>query len=279
MTVRMTEKINSSKSLVAYLDILGYSDLVNTEYANICYGVIDASLFRWHNYLETHKHNLGEAVKRHITLQVMSDSFIVVFNEEAALSEEGSENTRQLFLMIFLTLISYLVQDCMRGLKHLFRGAVVRSQYYQQKFDNLDSGTFIFSKALCEAHKLEKNIASVPRILVDKSVLEDLDFSLLCKESRPDRELLRDSDGFYCLNLYSSMFADIALAPILREVAGIVKKGIENKKDIEILRKYIWFANYHNELVQGIIKSEAAIPSLKEIKEDRASMLIEIPKV
>jgi len=270
-------KINSSQALVAYLDILGYSDLVNREYANICYGVIDSSIFRWHNYLEKHKHNLGQVVRRHINLQVMSDSFVIIFNEEAALSEEGSESSRQLFLMIFLTLISYLVQDCMRGLKHLFRGAIVRSQYYQQKFANLDNATFVFSKALCEAHKLEKNIASVPRILIDKSVLEGFDFSLLCKESRPDRELLRDNDGLYHLNLYSSMFNDTALAPILREVAGIVKKAIENTKDIVILRKYVWFANYHNNLVRGIIDSEAAIPSFEKIKNDQGAMLVKIP--
>lgn len=277
----MKETINSSEALIAYLDILGYSDLVASgEYANVYYAAINTSISRWRQFVERHKYDLGKIVQQHVTLEIMSDAFIVTLDQQAALSESESENTKQIILMIFFTLISYLVQDCTRAIKHLFRGAIVKGQHYRRNFESLEGGTFIFSKALYEAYYLERNIAHVPRILVDKSVLEGVDISLLCKESRPDRELLRDDDGFYHLNIYGSMFDDTALAPILQEVASIVRANIEQgNAQPNHRQKYVWFANYHNAVIRDIIESKAAIPSFEEIKAKRQEMLIEIPSL
>ena len=215
----------------------------------------------------------------------MSDAFIFIFNENSALEEEGSDNPRKLLLMIFLRFISYFVQDCLRGLncgkQHtcLFRGAITRGQYYHEKLRNLNASNFIFSKAFCEAAEIEKGVAIFPRIIVDKSVLEELDFSLLNKNSRPDREILRDNDGFYYLNLYSSMFIHTALGSILKEVTGIITEGIKNNTgNKKILAKYLWYANFHNNFVREVIKSNAAIPSFQEIKDAESAMLVEIPK-
>lgn len=279
-------KINSSKVIVAYLDLLGYSELVKTNNsANDYYAAIDASFFRWNKYLAEHNCNTAGTIQKHISFQVMSDTFVIVFNEEAALHEEGDgDSLRKLFLINFLTFISFFVQDCLRGINcakqftFLFRGSITRGQYYHEKFNNLNESNFIFSKAFCEAAKIEKEVAVVPRVIIDKSVLEELDFSLLTRKSHPDREILRDNDGFYYLNLYCSMFTDMALASILREVVGIIKKGIENNKgNKKILAKYIWYANFHNNFVKEIIESNAAIPCFQEIKDNESAMLVEMP--
>lgn len=282
----MNNKINSSEALVAYLDILGYSELVKSGgYANICYGAIDAALHRWHQYLEIHKYNIGGTVKRYVTLQVMSDTFVVAFNQQAILLEEGDDNSalRWNILMIFLALISFLTQDCMRQIKRLFRGAIAIGTHYQQDYENLEGSTFIFSEALCNAHRLEKNIANMPRIIIDKSILSALgkpELELLCKESRPDRELIRDNDGFHYLNIYSSMVGNTALASILREVASMVRLNLEMQYPPDIIGKYIWFANYHNAFVDYVVKSNAhpmSIPCFTEIKDKQSEIIIEIP--
>jgi hypothetical protein len=281
----VNEKINSSDALVAYLDILGYSDLVKGgEYANICYGAINSALYRWDQYLELHKYNIGEAVKRHITLQVMSDTFVVTLNQQAILLEEDADNSalRWNILMIFLAIISFLVQDCMRQIKRLFRGAIVKGKHYQQGYENLKGSTFIFSEALCEAHGLERDIANVPRILIDKSILNTLqksEIDLLCKENRPDRELIRDSDGFFYLNIYASVVNNTALISILRETASIVRSNLGKQCLPAIVGKYIWFANYHNAFIRHVIKSNASasIPCFNEIKDKEQEVLIKIP--
>lgn len=281
----MNEKINSSDALVAYLDILGYSELVrNGGYANIYYGAIDAALYRWNQYLEKHKYNTGKAVKDRITLRVMSDSFIISLDQQAILAELDDDEgaLRWNILMIFLILISYLIQDCMRQVKHLFRGAVVKGRHYQQKYDNLKSSDFIFSEALCNAHALEKNIAKTPRVLIDKSILSTLkqdEIDLLCARNRPDRELMRDNDGFYYLNVYASMVSNTALADILREVASTIRSHLEKQYSSDIIGKYIWYANYHDTFIHHVIASNApaSIPSFNEIKNNQQEMLIGIP--
>lgn len=280
-------KINSSESLIAYLDVLGYSELVKSgEPANFCYGAIDAALARWNQYLATHQYNVGGIVKRHVTLQVLSDTFVVALNQEAVLLEEGADNSalRWNILMIFLALISFLVQDCMRQIKFLFRGVIVIGKHYQQNYESLEGSTFIFSEALCSAHELAESIANVPRILVDKSTLSTLrekDIELLCKESRPDRELIRDNDGFYYLNIYTSIVGNTALASILREVASIVSVNLRKQSASGIVGKYIWFANYHNAFIRHVITSNASasIPCFAEISDSQNEMLIEIPKL
>ena len=279
----MEKFVNSSETLVAYLDMLGYSDLVRREGAsNIYYGAIDAAIARWRQFVDNHQYNIGAVVKNNTTFMVVSDTFVITLDHQRVLSELDGDSSalRGIVLMIFLVLVSFLVQDCMRATGLMFRGAITKGQYFYKEFENLEGSSFIFSKAFIEAADLEKNTANMPRILVDKSVLEGMDISiLLFKKHRPDGALLRDRDGLHHLNIYASVFSHTALASILREVAAIVKRGIETFKDPQVLRKHIWFANYHNDLVRGIMESEAAIPSLKEIKDNQTSMLIEVPQV
>ena len=147
----------------------------------------------------------------------------------------------------------------------------------------MKGSTFIFSEALCNAYELEQHVANMPRILVDDTILNSLgekEIALLCKESNPDRELLRDDDGLYYLNIYTSMVNNDALAAILQGVASIIRSNIEKHYPINIRRKYIWFANYHNAFVNHVIKSNAraSIPCFEEIKGKQYEMLIEIPK-
>ncbi|MDD5269936.1 MAG: hypothetical protein PHE80_01965 [Candidatus Omnitrophica bacterium] len=279
-------KINSSDALVAYLDVLGYSEMVKSgKAANFTQAEIDSALFRWNDYLTKHKYNIGASVKDHISIQVLSDTFIIVLDQEAILRDEGADSPalRWQILMIILTLVSYLVQDCMRQIKCLFRGAIVRGKHYQEGYKNLEGSTFIFSEALCDAHRLERDIASVPRILVDKSILSTLgekEIALLSRENRPDRELARDNDGIYYLNIYAPMAGHTALFSILGHVASIVADNLKRQSIPGIVRKYVWFANFHNRFIDNLLKSNAhpsSVPCLEEIKSKQKNVLIVIP--
>ena len=279
----MEKRVNDSEALVAYLDLLGYSDLVcKKEDANIYYDAIKTAISRWHQFLNKHEYNIGEVVKSNISLKVVSDTFVIVLNHQKVLSEmnDDSNAMRSIVLMIFSVLVSFLVQDCMRTTELLFRGAIVKGPYYYRDFENLEGSSFIFSKTFCDAVNLEKNIADVPRILFDRSALEEIDdiSILLFKKHRPDGVLLRDKDGLYHLNIYASIFSHEALVSILKDIVIILEKNIKNNKSLNILRKYIWFANYHNDLVQGIIESKSAFSDFKEIKDNQPSILIKIPK-
>lgn len=277
--------INSANSIVAFLDILGYSDLVcQNGGSNLTFGAIDSALYRWQEYVGKHKYNIGSLVKDNVSLDVLSDSFVVVLDQEPILKEYGDESAiRWNILMIFLGLISFLIQDCVREIHYLFRGAIVCGKYYKKEFENLKGSNFIFSEALCKAHKIEQDISSVPRVIIDNSVLASLsskEVELLSKESNPDRELIQDNDGLYYVNIYSSMVNHDSFAAILREIASIMQSKLKGDLNCKVLRKYVWFANYHNSFVAHVIESNAkkSIPCFGEIKDKKDEMIIAIPK-
>lgn len=285
----MKIEMNSANALVAYLDVLGYSELIKSgEYANTIYGAINSSILRWRENLKKHRFNLGKTIQENTSLSVISDTLIIALDQEAVFLEECqgdvskvSPALKELVLFIFLNLVSYLSQDCMREIKRPLRGAVAAGKYYSRKFENLDGNSFIFSEGLVRAHQFSEEFADVPRILIHDTALEGVKASLLAKAERPDREILQDQDGMRHLNLYASIFTDEALGSILRHIARVVSQQMDcHQTNPKILRKYIWFANYHNQRVQDIIASDAhpnSCPSLAEIKLDRDSIIIQIP--
>jgi len=278
----MREKINSTNALVAYLDILGYSQLIKSgEYANIAYRAIDSSIFRWIAYADRKKFNIGALVREHLRLQIISDSFIVILDFQKIISEHGEDSRvfENIVLMNFLDLISYLIQDCMREIKLPIRGAIVCGKYYSQEFQSLRKNNFIFSEALVNAYKLAEEMADVPRVLIDKSVLSYM-IPTRISGIRPDREILCDVDGLHYLNIYSSIFTDEALIPILRGISAVINHNSEkNQNDPKILRKYRWFANFHNKIVNEIIAVYKNDPGLKIQTEELEAVIIDIPTV
>lgn len=279
----MKKEVNSSDCLVAYLDMLGYRDRVmTTDAANFLFAPIDSALGRWYNYIEKEWGLVKSGVyKTCVSVEVLSDAFVIVFDRQSLLGGDYDiEPFRSIILNVFLILISYLVQDCVRGTGLLFRGAIVKGQYYQRQFENLDGGNFIFSRGLIKAYEIAENIADVPRIIVDSSVFEGVDVDTLSlKKHKPDSALLRDDDGLYSLNIYASLATDYNLAPvILRNVVGILNDKIKQyRENLHILRKYVWFANYHNKIVNCLM-AEDGWRYYIELKEKKESLLITLPE-
>lgn len=278
----MREKVNSTNALVAYLDILGYSQLIKSgEYANIVYSAIDSSISRWTSYANRKKYNIGASVREHLGLQIISDSFIVTLDFQKIISESGEDSKvlKNIVLMVFLDLISYLIQDCMREIKLPIRGAIVCGKYYSQEFQSLEKNSFIFSEALVEAYTLAEEMADVPRVLIDKSVLNCM-VPTRISGIRPDREILCDVDGLHYLNIYASIFTDAALIPILQGISAVINSNSEkDKNNPKILRKYHWFANFHNKIVNEIItvyRKQADLQSHVQILE---AAIIDIPSI
>lgn len=278
----MKKEVNSSDCLVAYLDMLGYRDRVmTTDAANFLFAPIDSALGRWHNYIEKEWGLVKSGVyKTCISIEVLSDAFVIVFDRQRLLNEYTDiESFRSIILNVFLTLISYLLQDCIRGTGLLFRGSIVRGQYYQRQFENLENGNFIFSRGLIKAYEIAEKIADVPRIIVDSSAFEGVDASaLLIKKYNPYSALLRDNDGLYILNIYASIVTDRNLASaIFHNVADILNDKIkQHKENLHILRKYAWFGNYHNEIVNYLITEDGR--QYIELKEKKESLLITLPQ-
>lgn len=272
--------INCKDCFVAYLDILGYSESINKQQSALAYyNAIDSAISRWSKKID--REFKTRTILRNLSLEVLSDSFIVVLDyqrviKEIKLGKHGSD----ILSGVFLGLIAYLIQDCIRGLNLLFRGAVVRGHYYQREFKNLRGGSFIFSQGFCQAYKFSEENADVPRILVEESFLACCHFKAWqCGEKNPAGLLLRDNDGLYYLNIYSAAIsvsdADFT-KKILLGIAKVIKKSLKKYyfDEIEIRRKWVWFANYHNSMIKRF--SECDDPFAKKLHNSCKSLLIKI---
>jgi hypothetical protein len=278
----MSEKINSSEALVVYLDLLGYKNTVLSENKSEFYfHAINGAIGRWRIFCEGKEENasLRKIINDNVSLEIVGDAFVVTLNLEKVQSIEGSSGNslNTIIFLIFVNFISFLAQECICSTGHLLRGAIAKGQYYQNTFTDLSSSTFIFSKGLIEAYNLSEQIADVPRVLIDKTVLEIINIDTLANNRRPDRELLFDSDGLYYLNYYGYFFSNPDLSKILRNIATLIKeKIVKHNNNLRILRKYIWFSNYHNAYVKTILDSKAYVSCicLREIENDLSSILI-----
>jgi hypothetical protein len=262
---RQTKIVNSPRCLIAYFDILGYRKMVqNIKKADVCLNAIDSSISGWIKK----KGNSGSVIIDEVSVSMISDSFIVALDltkgkslPNGKLSKKDIERTR---VLMFLSLVSYLVQDLSLAIGHFFRGAIVCGKYYQNRFKSINTSNFIFSEGLCSAHDLGEEIADVPRIILDDSVLK-----LFSAKKLSVNYALQDRDGLYYLNIYQRLlYSNSArdVARILRGFFGLLKKALDKhefrkkrndhkiKEYRRIRRKCAWFANYHDEMIDQIIQ-------------------------
>jgi hypothetical protein len=266
--------------LIAYLDLLGYGDLVNNLPASwlLCakleyvfrteltsasgYGMRIASYDKFSD--------LSKKMLSRITFRLMSDSLVISLPLSDWFSDAGkaiSSDERVVLVESFLACLSLFSIKITTEIGLVYRGAVLIGYHYEcnptpeSQNDNL----FVISPALVEAVKLEEDIADAPRVLIATSLLKYLQ-SLYPTPRFPLEEdgwTFRDysRDGQHCLNLYH-----VAVQAILskQDPDGSAKKHLETltmvlsthvtetKMRPKILNKYLWLVNYHNQQMEKL---------------------------
>lgn len=285
----MGKIIDSPETLVAYLDIVGYRTAISNSPANksVYYKAIDEAISGFQAiFTQSNYYDLAVTIKEHISLDVFSDSVIIVFDQYSLLKikREGSKITPEMLLDIFSYLISFLTHYCLIEIKHLFRGTIVKGQYYHREFDSLKGNNFVFSKALCEAYTNAETIADTPRVLVHDTVLQAIEnvSGLICNNATPQNSLLIDVDGLYYLNVYkcflynskAAFSTSKCLACILRE--GLVANN--DPPDYRNRRKWVWFVKYHNEMMNKLSAFSRMFPDLdyRDFETQSDSLIVEV---
>ena len=78
----MKEKFNTKNALVAYMDILGYSEIVKKNSTRKYYHAINNALVKWYENFAaniTGKYPLAKKISENLFFEVFSDSFIVFY--------------------------------------------------------------------------------------------------------------------------------------------------------------------------------------------------------
>lgn len=238
------------KSLVAFLDILGFENMIEN-------GVQDEVLeflYLIRNLNAPYQADLHITQEMWLTGQIQpnvssfSDHIIITLPLELTDFPEHFANQRTALFHHINMLEKYIANLQLLGLKRsiLFRGAIALGSHYHDWENNL-----IFGTPLIESISNETKLATYPRVILSQTVLKHGAniFNISEEKSHifPISTAFRlDFDGIYHVDYLKRAF-NLLSKNNLTEIKQIIERGIKNNQNnLNILTKWKWLANYFN---------------------------------
>jgi hypothetical protein len=261
------------KAIVAYVDILGYKDLVERvigkpelvkRMEGLFYGVsVDAvrklgemDLKDVANESDTEIQEYFKKVVDTIQVRCIADSFIFtlpVSTINFSCRECDVNTTVGNCIETYFSVMTICTSLFIAKMGHLLRGGISIGNHYESERAHQ---LFVFSEAHNKAVTLEKKTAD-PRILVDELLLQYLE-----EISYPniDKFFYKDEDGYYCFDIYSAQRYWSDKERTLTDIKEGVTLSMEhNFNNVRELDKLLYFARYHNRKVNS---AEVNLPHL-----------------
>lgn len=269
--------INSKKTLLAYLDILGYKEIIDNEPPEKFYESIVAvfdDLKKLIDGLVPHKTSSDSDLEKHcnaeivkaIKFNIVSDAIIVSlhYDDINRINQHFYEKIDNDFsgLVCFFYIVSTFVLRFVAQVGFLLRGGIYLGEFYNNVFNHsLLTGDFVFSKAFVGAYLLEQD-AKHPRILVDKSLSElwKTKVEAVSKQYLLTEALVvQDMDGEFFIDFYEIIRTNpvemkkVWLDDIVKRVTAMLIEKSDNKN---AWKKWYWFKEYHNQKITTFTKEE-----------------------
>jgi hypothetical protein len=251
--------ISMVKTIVCFLDILGYESLVTKmiedaefikRFDDLMYGITiglkeDLSNLERPDLSDEEK-KYFEKVVSSIKVRCIYDNIIfslplsdIAFNS-TAFDEHATVLNR---IKTFFSLIAAFATLFIATMGHLLRGGISVGTHFESERENY---LFLFSEAHNKAVHLEEQ-AEYARILLDdnlRSLLQTMGFTHM------DEFFYKDDDDRLCFDIYSVL----PKFPNRQDALTHINKGLtlnirSNTKNEKELKKLIHFAKYHNRKV------------------------------
>lgn len=238
------------KAIVTFIDILGFGDFVKQSDAVRINRVLDAV------EKSTSPLILDENVEKHEHAEVISFSDSIVRIRKI----ETQENIKYPTGLLFQELFSLVhAQGELIDFDIIIRGGVSVGDIYI-------SGGRVFGPALIQAYELEKKYALYPRIIIDPRLIQEHKTEKLLKaewhsvkdELEIMEKLLRQGDdGMWFIDYVAALEGELdeyEMYPIfLRRHREIILAGAQKHFQLNsILSKFLWMANYHNQIISNM---------------------------
>ena len=234
------EKTIPEHYLVAYLDILGFSQAIIDSEKELKYLTKNSPLI---SLLENIQHevqqsnNISEVSsdthqktgrKKPVQMLAVSDSIIIICQDIF--------NIDEIYVEHFYGKINHIIRECMEN-DFLIRGGVSMGQHLY--YDGVTIAGKVYQDAVC----LEKK-ANNPRILIDIKIIKHNE-----ERIKPPNFIQDKKDGQYSLNYFYQSEKDelddaqIFIKKTLQLLKTKIKKGYSRKKKqhiTKIIKKYKW---------------------------------------
>lgn len=208
--------MNSNLSFVAFIDILGFGQMVERD----CFSAQPGEL-----HLPSLRTALTQAQDgiKNVRITQFSDSIILA----APFSKEEDD-----FCKFIDTVASLQASLFSSGI--LVRGGVSHGQHFHDE-------VLLFSQALIEAYHLESSLARDPRILISSETL-----SLLYPKINYPKQIICDRDGHYFID-YMELLDEPAVRSTIQRLAPDLKSGNGNVRS-----KIAWVFEYASFAKKGL---------------------------
>jgi hypothetical protein len=259
------DKMETRESLTAFIDILGFSQILKNKSANskleleflhdfskktdLAYSAISNIVKRKIKTGEE-AHILESYSMRRFTDNILIGCPIV---KKSKLRGKFELDT------ILLNISTY--QFLMAANGYFTRGGLSIGNLY------MDENT-IFGYPIVEAYKIESEVALNPRIVLSADVMK-LILTVFKEKSEQENfyfhnQILLDEDGNFFVNyLSSSIFEENDEAEAIQLIENykenIIKGMADNRKNERVHSKYVWLARYHNYFFRGRFSEELLI--------------------
>jgi hypothetical protein len=221
-------------SIVAFLDILGFQEMMNNDHEGIILPKIYKTL------------RFAESIVTPGNIDQIEAWSIKLFKDSIVYGQPIESDGELELTNAFFRLAVYQLQMVMVGF--FIRGGLGIGPHYMDD-------EIVYGPTLIEIYTLECQQAVEPRIILSKSAWE-LVQNYLASNKKPAQSLqnffvLQDTDNTYFLNYLAASvvnYGDNNIAPKLISIhkKQVTEKLKQFKNNPKVWSKYFWVANYHN---------------------------------
>ena len=270
--------------LVAFIDILGFKELVNETDRN---SAKLNEILKVLHYLKTWE--LPDAwglelveieesaqYKGVENFNISEITEATIFSDSIVVSVKAERNINERFTSLVANLAALGAKMMEKGI--LIRGAITIGNLYHK------SGV-ILGKGMIEAYQLELKSAVYPRIILSKKLIKELNYPSLAKRDRYgyNQYLQRYEDGcvgFHQMIYYVVIQSWVKMTPVilkdnLDKIRRVIIQGLDsNFENRDVFEKFKWLrGEYNNLCISNPTPTEEhyplqvkdTIPSIKEI--------------
>ena len=206
--------------IVAYIDILGVTNRIKDKDKN------ELQMNILHNLYE-----FSIKITKEVQIEENKDIQFKIFSDNIIIAKKVSEDKEQRVKDIKSLLLCaghFQESAASSSVGWMLRGGITIGQFF---IDNV----MVWGDALVKAYYLEDKVAVYPRIVIDNSIVQEIEREETLKEF-----LRRDFDNLYFLNYchFCGRF--------LKEGFEMMKKEINYRSDEKIYQKFCWHMNFVN---------------------------------
>lgn len=255
------EDIKYEKRLVAFIDILGFKEIIKTsEFNSSKLKLIYQTLLFLKNKEKPEEWNLQlieieeDAQKKGVVnFDIATKTTCTCFSDSIVVSVQVQDNNINEATSTLITNLSLIGAKLMtEGI--LFRGAITIGNIIHK-----DNG-IVMGQGLIDAYQLESSVAKNPRIVLSKKLLELLNFPITTKKNRyPYHQYIsRFDDG--CVGFHQMVYFEVLqswtemempkLKAELKKIKQTIIDGLDSSFEFpDIHNKFIWLKNQYEALV------------------------------